>query len=261
MERITTNEAQEYIFAHEGADEKKLILRNRENFGVSASLIAQQIAIRRKAEVKLPLFYKTKGIIYPPSLNWEQCSSEATGNFKAEIVSREIGKGKLKIADLTGGFGIDSFFLSKKAALLDFIEPDNNILEIALHNHYLLGGGNIQYHHSKAEEYLDQCKTKYDLIYFDPSRRDSNTKKVFRLADCEPNANDLLSQIFEFTEFVLIKTSPLLDIQQGLKPLHAVKKVIVVSVSNECKELLFLMQKVFQESRSSKLITSINLAI
>ncbi len=247
IERIASKEVQEFIFAHQDADEKKLLLQRSETLGLSSSLIAQQIAIRRKAEDKLPLFHETKGIVYPPSLNWEQCSSEATGNFRTEMVSREVGKDKLKVADLTGGFGIDSLFLSKKARSLDYIEPDQNLLEIAQHNHNQLKCSHIQYHNSKAEIFLDRCKPGYDLIYVDPSRRNSTTKKVFRLADCEPNINDLLPRILEFTKFVLIKTSPLLDIQQGLNELTSVKKVIVVSVSNECKELLYLMQKGFSK--------------
>jgi hypothetical protein len=245
IERIASNEVQEYIFDHKDADEKKLLLQKKEILGVSYSLIAQQIAIRRKAETKLPLFYETKGIVYPPSLNWEQCSSEATGKFKAEIISREIENGQMKVADITGGFGIDSFFFSTKASLVDYVDPEVYLLSIAQHNHSFLGCSNIQYHQTKAEDFLGQCKVNYNLIYLDPSRRDSHSKKVFRLADCEPSASNLLTEIFKHTEFVLIKTSPLLDIQQGLNELSQVKKVIVVSASNECKELLFLLQKGF----------------
>jgi 16S rRNA G966 N2-methylase RsmD len=245
IEKIASNEVQEFIFGHEDADEKKLLLQRSEILGLSSSLVAQQIAIRRKAETKLPLFHKTKGIVYPASLNWEQCSSEATGKFKAEVISREIGNGHLKAADLTGGLGVDSFFISKKAASLDYIEPDINLLHVAQHNHAQLDCTNIQYHQTNAEEFLNQSKAKYDLIYLDPSRRDLHSKKVFRLVDCEPNIHNLLREIFKLTEFVLIKTSPLLDLQQGLKELSLIKKVIVVSVSNECKELLFLMEKEF----------------
>jgi hypothetical protein len=245
IEGIASNEVQEYIFAHENADEKRLLLQRSKILGLTSSLIAQQIAIRRKAENKLPHFYQTKGIVYPPSLNWEQCSSEATGNFKAEIISREIGNGQMKVADLTGGFGIDSFYFSKKAVSVDYIDPNIDLLSISQHNHSLLGCRNIQYHQIKAEEFLDQCEVKCDLIYLDPSRRDSHSKKVFRLTDCEPNINNLLHRFFKFTEFVLIKTSPVLDIQQGLTELSPVKKVVVVSVNNECKELLFLLQNGF----------------
>jgi hypothetical protein len=256
IEKIASNEIQEFIFGHEDADEKKLPLQRSEILGLSSSLVAQQIAIRRKAETKLPLFHKTKGIVYPASLNWEQCSSEATGNFKAEVISREIGNGHLKAADLTGGLGVDSFFISKKAASLDYVEPDINLLPIAQHNHSQLGSTHIQYYQTNAEEFLYQSKAKYNLIYLDPSRRDLHSKKVFRLADCEPNIHNLLPEIFKLTEFVLIKTSPLLDLQQGLKELPQVKKVIVVSVSNECKELLFLMES---EYSGQPIIESYNL--
>lgn len=245
IERIASAEVQEYISSHQDVDEKKLLLQRSEILGLPSSLIAKQIAIRRKAEIKLPLFYNTKGIIYPPSLNWEQCSSEATGNFKAEIISREIDSGKMKVADLTGGFGIDSFFFSKKVELVDYNEPDFGLLNIAKHNHSLLGSNNIQHHQTKAEDFLNQKQLKYNLIYLDPSRRDSHSKKVFRLADCVPNVSVLLPEILKSTEFVLIKAAPLLDIQQGLKELSHVKKVIVVSVSNDCKELLFLLQNGF----------------
>jgi len=245
IERIASAEVQEYISSHQDVDEKKLLLQRSEILGLPSSLIAKQIAIRRKAEIKLPLFYNTKGIIYPPSLNWEQCSSEATGNFKAEIISREIDNGKMKVADLTGGFGIDSFCFSKKVELVDYNEPDFGLLNIAKHNHSLLGSNNIQHHQTKAEDFLNQKQLKYNLIYLDPSRRDSHSKKVFRLADCVPNVSVLLPEILKSTEFVLIKAAPLLDIQQGLKELSHVKKVIVVSVSNDCKELLFLLQNGF----------------
>jgi hypothetical protein len=245
LERIAASDVQEYIFSHSNDDEKKLILQSRAILGVSTSLIAQQIAMRRKAETKLPCFYHAKGIIYPPTLNWEQCSSEATANFKAEIFSRELGMDRPQVADLTGGFGVDSFFFSKNASSVDFIEPDLNLLNMARHNHVLLGSANLRYHQTSAEEFLYRCNTTFDLIYLDPSRRDLNSKKVFRLADCQPDVNNLLPQIFGFAKFVLIKTSPLLDIHQGINELNAVKKVIVVSVNNECKELLFLVQKDF----------------
>jgi len=243
--RIAQQEVQEYIFSNSIDDEKQLILQRREVLGVSTALIAQQIAVRRKAKVKLPLLFNTKGIVYPPSVNWEQCSSQATGNFKADIISKEIGTAPFKVADLTGGFGMDSFFLSKKAAFIDYIEPDPTLLDIARHNHKLLDSTNIHYHQTTAEKFLDQCKIEYDLMYLDPSRRDMTSKKVYRLTDCQPDVASLLPQIFTFAEFALIKASPLLDLHRGLTELTSVRNIIVVSVNNECKELLFLLQKEF----------------
>jgi hypothetical protein len=245
LEKIASSEVQTYLFTQSEPNIPNLHLRHREMFGLPFGLIAEQLSARRKASAKLPLFYGTKGILYPPSVSVEQCSSETTGKFKTEMVTLAMDKSRFRVADLTGGFGVDSFFFSQKATWVDYIEPDHRLLEIARHNHHLLGCTHIQYHETKAKEFLKDCKKKYDLIYLDPSRRNADSRKVFRLADCEPDTNDLFPQLFDFTEFVLIKTSPLLDIQQGLNALGTVKKVIVVSVCNECKELLFLIQKGF----------------
>jgi hypothetical protein len=244
IEKIISSEVQDYIFAHKSDDEKKLLLQRSEILGLPASLIAQQIAIRRKAEDKLPLFYKTKGVLYPPSLQWEQCSSEAAAAFKADKIA-VVGNSKIKIADLTGGFGIDSLFFSKRAELLDYVEPNTELLNIARHNHKLFGCENIHYHQGTADEFLNKCKTSYDLVYLDPSRRNVKSQKIFKLSDCQPTIKEILPGLFDVSEFVLVKTSPLLDIQQGLLELSSVAKIMVVSVNNECKELLFLMQKGF----------------
>ena len=240
---LAKKEVQEYIFAHANDDEKKLLLKHKSILGLSAVLIAQQIAGRRKAETKLPLFCGTKGYIYPPSLNLEQSSSEATAKFKTEIVQKEIGE-KLKVIDLTGGLGIDSFFLSQIAERLDYIERDIELLNVARYNHFLFTQ-NITHHNKSAEDFLVQAPDYYDFIFIDPSRRDSKARKVFSLSDCSPDITKLLPQLLDRADFVLLKASPLLDIKQGLKELSGVKKVIVVSVSNECKELLFLLRKDF----------------
>jgi hypothetical protein len=245
LEKIAGHEIQTYLFSEGEGNTSNLQLRDREMFGLPFKLLAGQLNARKKIAAKLPSFYRTKGILYPPSINLEQSSSEPAGNFKAETIVDAIGKTGAVIADLTGGFGVDSFFFSKRAAAVDYIEPDSGLLDIARHNLNLLGCSNIQYHETTAIDFLNSCQQNYDLIYLDPSRRDAHTGKVFRLADCQPDIAGIFHQLFEFTGFVLIKTSPLLDIQQGLKELNTVKKVLVVSVNNECKELLFLMQKGF----------------
>ncbi len=236
-------EVQEYILAHSNDDEKKILLKHKSILGLPAILIAQQIASRRKAESKLPLFYGTKGVVYPPSLNLEQSSSEATAKFKTKIIRTEIGE-KLKAADLTGGLGIDSFFLSQVAERFDYVEKDSELLNVARHNHSLFNQ-NISHHNKFAEDFLATTTAHYDFIFIDPSRRDSKARKVFSLSDCTPDVTQLLPQLFERADFVLLKASPLLDIKQGLKELNGVKKVFVVSLANECKELLFLLRKDF----------------
>jgi len=241
---LSRDEVQDFIFTHANDDEKKLLLKHKTLFGLPTSLIAQQISARRKAETKLPVFHQTKGVVYPPSLNLEQSSSETTAKFKTEIIRKEIGEKKSKAVELTGGLGVDSFFLSATVDTFDYVEPDGDLLNIVKHNHSLFNK-NIQHHHFNAEDFLKSNSNPYDFIFLDPSRRDANARKVFSLADCSPDVTTFLPQLFKRTDFVLLKASPLLDIKLGLNELKFVKNVLVVSVTNEVKELLFFLQKNF----------------
>jgi hypothetical protein len=177
-------------------------------------------------------------------LNLEQSSSEATARFKAHLVSKWITSNK-KFCDLTGGFGIDSFFLSSLFQYCDFSEPQKDVLDLAKQNHRLLGAINLHYHNKDAVEFLADSGKHYDLIYLDPSRRNATQKKVFRFTDCVPDVIDLKDELYYHADRLMIKASPLLDIQQGLKDLQHVGRVIVLSVDHECKELLFLCDRDF----------------
>jgi hypothetical protein len=235
--QIMKPEVQDFIFLHENEDEKKLVLKEREILGIPSAVIASQISGRRKAKFKLPLWFKTKGIIYPPSLNLEQSSSESTARLKASLIK----KGN-QGADLTGGFGIDTYFLSQRFKKFYYVELNPELLAIAKHNHSLLNATNIKYIHTSAEDYITQTKEIFDLIYIDPSRRNKQ-QKVFRIADCAPNVTELSDSLFQKSKQLLIKTSPLLDIKQGHVELRNVQKSIVVALDNECKEVLFLSDK------------------
>jgi 16S rRNA G966 N2-methylase RsmD len=245
IDLLIQKEVQDFIFGHEQEDEKKLVLKHRVIHEVPSSVIAEQITGRRKAKVKLPLYYNTQNIVYPPGLNLEQSSSEKTALFKAKTLNSALGANKT-IADLTGGFGIDSFFLSRVCKNVMYTEPNNSLLQFAKHNHDLLGATNIQHQNSTAEEFLKSFAGKVDCFFIDPSRRNKASQKVFKLSDCEPDVPALLSDIFQKSECVLIKTSPLLDIKQGIKELKQVECVWIVSVDNECKELLFFCRKGFE---------------
>lgn len=237
-------EVQSFIREHERDDEKKLILSQREIFGVPASVIAQQLVGRRKAKTKLPLYYHTSKIIFPPTLNLEQSSSEKTASLKANLFCSMIGHDKI-VADVTGGFGVDSFFFSRCYKKIIYVEPNLSLLEIARHNHQTLSVTNIEYQQTTAEDFLHGTHESIDGIFIDPSRRNKTNQKVFRLSDCEPDVPKLLPALFQKADCILIKTSPLLDIQQGIKTLQNVEKVWIVSVDNECKELLFFCRKGF----------------
>ncbi len=244
IKKIAEPELQDFIFEHEKDDEDKLVLKYKEILGVPSAWVASQIKSRKKAAHKIPLYYKTKGIVYPPSLNLEQSSSEATARFKAHVVSKWITSNK-KLCDLTGGFGIDSFFLSSLFPYCDYSEPQKDLLDIAKQNHRLLGAINLHYHHKDAVEFLADSGKHYDLIYLDPSRRSAAQKKVFRFGDCVPDVIDLKDELYSHTDRLMVKASPLLDIQQGIKDLQHVCRVLVVAVDNECKELLFLCDNNF----------------
>jgi 16S rRNA G966 N2-methylase RsmD len=246
LSQVVSPVVQQFLFEHEEEDERLLVLQHKELFGVPASLIASQLTARKKARHKIPSWYQTKAIVYPPSLNMEQASSEATALFKKSIVQSLLPK-RFTGADLTGGMGVDSFFLSSLFNIFHYLEPNEELLEVAKHNHQVLRAENIIHHPASAERFVKDQSRSYDLVYLDPSRRDERARKVFRLSECVPDVTTLQEKIFEISNHILVKASPLLDIQQGLRELSHVSHVFVVSVENECKELLFLMQKDFTE--------------
>lgn len=197
--------------------------------------ILNQINGLQKAKLKLPFFYQNKAIVYPVGLSMEQCSSEQTALFKSQLVN-----GKTAV-DLTGGFGVDAFFFSKQFLEVSYVEQNQGLFEVVQHNFEVLNTP-IQCYQTSCEDFLDKNTKTFDLAYIDPSRRDEN-KRVFKLAECTPNVIELLPQLLKIAQQVLIKTSPLLDIKQTLSDLKSVSKVWIVSVQNDCKEVLYLVNK------------------
>ncbi len=255
LEKLITNEVQNFISTHEGSDVHELLLRHKTICNLPAGIVINQISGKRKAKEKLPTFYAAKGVIYPPSVNVEQSSSELTAQYKVEVLKSLNLKKYGVLIDLTGGFGIDTFYFSKLFEKVIYVEPNTSLLEIARHNHQSLGQSNIEYANVPAEDFLKRNDCA-DIVYIDPSRRNQKSGKIFKFADCEPNVIQLQDIIFSRSALILIKASPLLDIQQGMKELKFVKKVVVVSVDNECKELLFLCERDYMGEAS---IDAINL--
>jgi hypothetical protein len=179
----------------------------------------------------------------------EQCSSEPTARFKAKIVAGVLSKSPINASallktgvDLTGGLGVDAFFISQVCGQLDYVEPDTGLLEIAWHNHNVLGVTHIRHHAMTAEAFMKSSDRRFDFMFIDPSRR-NKSRKVFRLAECQPDVVRLLPTILEKADRVLIKASPLLDLHQGLVELKTVDKIFVVAVEHECREVLLLCSK------------------
>ncbi len=226
---------QEFIqqYQNEKIAEIALVLSKKSNLD-SAFILAQINGIQ-KAKTKLPEFYNTPNIIYPSKLSMEQCSSEKTGIYKSKLIKGDT------LIDLTGGFGIDSFYFGKKFKQVTYIEQKLKLVEIAKNNFKLLKTDNIKLINSTAEEYLNNTKKKVDVVYIDPSRRNEN-QRVFKLNECNPNIIEFAPTLFKIADKILVKTAPLLDIKQTLKDLKHVTNVWVVSVDNDCKEVLYLLE-------------------
>jgi 16S rRNA G966 N2-methylase RsmD len=253
---LSAGPVQEYIREKENFNARDIVLRDKSVLGIPAAQLFEQIASRKKSKEKLPLLYNTPGIIFCPPDKLEQSSSEATGRYKADMIAEFLKKGSSRVADLTGGFGVDSFFISQRISALHYVEPSESLLEIARHNHRLLGADNIRYYLETAEEFLKRANESVDLVYLDPSRR-SGDRKVNSLDASHPDVLRLKQAVFEKTTLMFVKASPLLDIHAGISQLGDVRKVFVISVHNECKEILFLCEKKFSGSQS---IEAINLA-
>ena len=202
---------------------------------VSAQELIQQIEGRKKVKNKLPFWYKTEDILFPPKLNLEQTSSEITAKYKASLI-----EGKT-IADITGGFGVDSFFFAEKFSKVYHFETNETLSEIAKHNFKIFEKTNVVCFEKDGLD--DVLKNDYDAIYADPSRRHESKGKVFFLNDCEPNIPQNIGEILKRCETFLLKTSPMLDISVGLGELKNVSEIHIVAVENEVKELLWVMKK------------------
>jgi 16S rRNA G966 N2-methylase RsmD len=209
-------------------------------------VLVGQIKARQKLKDKMPSWVANERVFFPPSLALEQSSSEETAHFKASLV-------KGKIADLTGGMGLDSYAFAKAGCEVDYIERQVDLAKITAFNHAQLKVGIIHHHIGDSLKWLAEKGKSFDFIYVDPARRDSAGNKVVLLQDCEPNALELIPFINEKTS-LLIKTSPILDLDHAIRELQGVEKIYIVCVKNEVKELLFLKTAQSSEDPSVEVI-------
>ena len=223
-----------FIRAHKGDDVRQLALQAARYPEVDMRVAATQIEGRRIAATKLPTWAAVEDIIYPVRLSMEQCSSEATARYKASLVEGE------HLADLTGGFGIDCSYMAERFAHTTYIERNEELCRIAAHNFALLEKP-ITVLNADSEEALAEL-TPQDWIFIDPARRDRAGNKVVSLSDCEPDVCKLRTTLLQKATAVMVKCSPMLDIAQAVRELHTVSEIHVVSVGNECKELLLVLR-------------------
>ncbi|MBI9042648.1 class I SAM-dependent methyltransferase [Lutibacter sp.] len=234
---ILNTEVQNFINSNLKTDLTKLILKGSPFNTIAIQEIAEQIVSKNKCETKLPTWFSTKNIYYPNKLNIEQTSSEITANYKANLVSGS------SLIDLTGGFGIDTYYFSKKIKNSTHCEINNDLSEIVSHNYQQLKVSTIKTVQSDGLLFLQEHYKTYDWIYVDPSRRNDSKGKVFLLEDCIPNIPKNLQLLFKNASNILIKVSPILDITSAIHELEFVKEIHIVAVENEVKELLFVLEK------------------
>ena len=223
----------------------------------------QQVEGRERTADKLPMFATIEDWWYPVRLSCEQCSSELAARYKASLVERKKTaslKEESRLVDLTGGYGVDTFFLSEAFEHTDYVEQNAELCRIVAHNFSLIDNRkSIIVRNSSAEEFLSTAG-QYDLIFLDPARRDSHGGKVFRLEDCTPNVVELLPTLLDHGKRILLKLSPILDLTQAVTSLSQVTwDIYIVAIKNEVKEVLLLSQKSKVE-RQKPTITAIDLA-
>jgi len=245
IEHILHNEIQDFINQNLNKDSTKLALKKNPFPEVNYSVIINQIIAKKKAKDKLPTWFSKENIIYPEKISIEQTSSETTAKYKASLVSGE------KLFDGTGGFGIDDYYFSKVFTSVIHCELNADLSKIVKHNFKVLNAHNIKCHQGDSLEILknhqaeDLENQKFDCIYLDPSRRNDTKGKVFLLADCLPNVVEFQDFYYQFTNTLLIKTAPILDLHAGLLELKNVAQIHIVAVENDVKELLWKIKKGF----------------
>lgn len=247
---IVQPEVQAYLKEHSQATLTDLAFKKSPFPAIPMSDLLTQIESKQKSKNKLSKWYSTDCIIFPPKLSIEQTSSEECAAYKASLVEGNT------LIDLTGGFGIDCYYFAQRIKQVIHCEIQPELSAIVQHNYQQLQQANITCIAGDSLDYLAKSNRQFDYIYLDPARRNQNKEKVFFLSDCTPNIVEQLDLLFQHTATVLVKTSPLLDIQAGLSELKHVKAIHIVALHNEVKELLWIIEK---EYVGSIVLTAVNL--
>jgi len=245
---ILNKEVQNFINANLKTDITKLILKGSPFNGISIQEIAAQVVAKNKCQNKLPTWFRTENIYYPNKLNIEQTSSEITAEYKSNLV---FGN---SLIDITGGFGVDAYYFSQKVKNITHCEINEELSKIVSHNLLQLNSQNINTYVGDGIEFLKKYIEKFDWIYSDPSRRNEAKGKVFLLEDCLPNIPENLDLLFEKTDNILIKISPILDITSAINELKFVKEIHIVAIENEVKEMLFILERNYNQNIDIKTI-------
>lgn len=247
---LLSPETMAFAQAHREDDVHRLALSAKPQPGVDLSAALQQVAGYQRAKTKLPDWARVKGIIFPPQLSLEQCSSEVTAQYKGRVVEdfwkKTFGEEPQTMVDLTGGFGVDFHYLSLCFPQAVYVEQNEALCQVAQHNFTCLGHTSTEVVNTTAEGWLSQGR-RVQLAFLDPARRNVAGGKTVLMEDCTPSIIELLPNLFACAQTIMLKLSPMLDHHLAIKQLTEagakVHEVHITGVKNECKELLFILTK------------------
>lgn len=238
----------EFIREYRERDIRQLALQANRFPDVDMPYALDQIQGWQIARRKLPKWAACDGVIFPPHLSMEQCSSEPTAQYKLNLAmewAERVGHAS-RMTDLTGGFGVDFSFTSCAFAAATYVERNEQLCHIVEHNLPLLGLNNATVVCADAVEYLSTVEPQ-TMLFLDPARRDEHGAKTVMLADCTPDVVQLLPKLLEKSRFTMLKLSPMLDWHKAVDDLQGtVREVHIVSVGGECKELLLVLSTVVE---------------
>lgn len=241
---MANNLTKQFIRNNLTADVRTLALSARPD-GVDMQYALTQISGWQAARLKVPLWAATEGIVYPRHLSLEQCTSQYIAQYKASLIENRLGSG-FKMADITGGMGVDCFFISRSASQVYYNEMSADLCDCARINFKALGRPEIEINCGTAEEFvISLAPDSLDLIYLDPARRGDAGRKLISISDCQPDTVALQDDLLRISAYVMVKLSPMLDVSRALTELRHVSNVFIIGLEGECKEITLLMQRGF----------------
>ncbi len=229
---------EKYIKNHLNDDVFQLALEKKHP-DIDIQFALRQISGYQNIKRKVPAFTEFEGLLYPTHISLEQCSSQSTAQFKAQEISK-LFPDNFSLLDLTCGFGVDAFFISKYAGHAVLLEQNQELADITKHNFSILNK-NVEVINVDAEVFIKSNTKRFDVVFIDPARRGRKGEKVVLLEDCTPNILNLLPDIKKITDVLAIKLSPMFDIKQLIAKLSGIKNIYSIGVDNECKEIFVIM--------------------
>lgn len=233
---MLSNQQIDFIISHESEDISSLLFKKDKYPDLEIEKLITIIESRKKVKRKIPSWYNCISLEYSNSLAIEQCSSEETALYKQRFVKNKT------VIDLTGGLGVDSYFISKVAKHVTYIERQEALSSSVRDNFVQLGANNITVINGDSLSLLASL-SPVDVIYLDPARRDTSAKRVYSIEDSEPNLIEIKDTLFQLADTILVKLSPMFDISRTIELLENVSEVHILASENECKELLVLLEK------------------